>query len=133
MPDDRKKSKTDFRVDYYGLIRCDTEHIVQELLAVMRDRRDESIDRYLRDNRTGAKTRVRTAISETESAKLEEIMLSHSTGFAHALLEGALEAFDDREVGLKLLKELIDVELAEVEQDATFRSRATSAGSFAIN
>lgn len=133
MPDDAKKSNGTFGGEHYSQIRIDTEHAVNELLAVMRVRREEAVDRHLRDNSPDEEIDDGTATTEADSARLTEIMVSHSTGFAHALLQGAVEAFDDQTAGLKLLKRLIEAELVEMEQDANFGSQATSAGSIAIN
>jgi hypothetical protein len=62
-----------------------------------------------------------------------EIRMSHSTGFAHALLQGAVDAFEDQKAGLQILKRLIEMELIEMDQDASFANQATSAGSTSIN
>jgi len=133
MPDYAEKSDSAFQGDLYRLVRFDTERIVNDLLAVMRNRREEAVDRHLRDGSFGTKLGIEKAGTEADLDKLTEIRMSHSTGFAHALLQGAVEAFEDQKAGLKLLKKIIEVEIVEMEQDACFVSRATSAGSTAIN
>ena len=133
MPDDAKKSDSMFRGELYKRVRIDTERVVDGLLAVMRDRRQEAVDQHLREGPFGTKLGIEKAGTEADLAKLIEIRMSHSTGFAHALLQGAVEAFEDQTAGLKLLKKIIEVELVEMEQDARFVSQATSAGSGAIN
>jgi hypothetical protein len=46
---------------------------------------------------------------------------------------GAVEAFDDHKRGMETLKTLIEVELAEMDEDTNFTRQATAAGSNAIN
>jgi hypothetical protein len=72
-------------------------------------------------------------LTEADLEKISDIRLTHSTAFAHALLQGAADAFEDHKAGLSLLKRLIDVEIAELEQEARFVRDATSNGSKAIN
>jgi hypothetical protein len=133
MPDDAKKSESAFRGDLYRVIRIDTERVVNEILSVMRQRREEAVDRHMRESSHGARLGLEKTLSESELAKVIEIRMSHSTGFAHALLQGAVEAFEDQKAGLALLKSIIEVELVEMDQDASFVTQATSAGSSAIN
>jgi hypothetical protein len=59
--------------------------------------------------------------------------MSHAIGFAHALLQGAAEAFDNHKRGMEILKTLTEVELAEMSEDTNFARQATAAGSNAIN
>jgi hypothetical protein len=133
MPDDAKNSSSAFRGDLYRLIRIDTERAVNDLLAVMRHRREEAVDRHLRDGSPGRPVAIGKPASEDELAAAVDIRMSHSTGFAHALLQGAVEAFEDQKAGLNLLKKLIEVELVEMEQEASFIDQATSPGSSAIH
>jgi hypothetical protein len=133
MSDDAEKSDSAFRDDLYKQVRTDTERIVNDLLAVMRNRRDDAVDRHLREGSSGTKKGVEKPDTEPDLARLFEIRMSHSTGFAHALLQGAVEAFEDQKAGLELLKRIIEVELVEMEQEARFVNQATSAGSTAIN
>jgi len=133
MPDDATESKRVLGADFYALIRTDTERVVDELLAAMRIRREKAVDEHLRNRLSGTKTGSEPVATPVELARLSEIRISHSTGFALALLQGAVEAFENQKAGLNLLKRLIDAELVEIEQDADFASKATSAGSPAIN
>lgn len=133
MPDEAKKSESAFRGDLYRLIRIDTERVVNDLLSVMRQRREDAVDRHLRESSHGARLGIDKALGESDLAKASEIRMSHSTGFAHAMLQGAVEAFEDQKAGLALLKSIIEVELVEMDQDASFVTQATSPGSSAIN
>jgi hypothetical protein len=119
--------------DLYRLIRTDTERVVNEFLAVMRHRREESVEAHLRERRNAAPTDDGPLLTESDLAAALEIRMSHSAGFAHALLQGAVEAFDDQKSGLQILKRLVDLELAEMDQDASIARQATSVGSTAIN
>ena len=133
MPRDAKRPAAAGHDDLYRLIRTDAERIVNELLAVMRKRREHAVDAHMRESAPIGKKGIRAPISEADAHKLEAITMSHATGLAHALLQGAVEAFEDQEEGLKLLKEIIESELVEIEQEASFVSQATSRGSTAIN
>ena len=119
--------------DLYRLIRIDTERVVNEFLSVMRRRREEAVDAHLRECRPAAPTDAGPLLTDDDLAAALEIRMSHSTGFAHALLQGAVEAFDDQKSGLQILKRLVDMELAEMDQDASIARQATSVGSTAIN
>lgn len=127
--DDRKPDGADL----YRLIRIDTQRVVDEFLAVMRNRREESVKAHLRDCRTGAPADGDIILTEGDLAAALEIRMSHSTGFAHALLQGAVEAFDDQKSGLQILRRLIELELAELDQEATIARQATTVGSPTIN
>ena len=133
MPRDAKRPAAADHDDLYRLIRTDAERIVNELLAVMRKRREHAVDAHMRESAPIGKKGIRAPISEADAHKLEAITMSHATGLALALLQGAVEAFEDQEEGLKLLKEIIESELVEIEQEASFVSQATSRGSTAIN
>jgi hypothetical protein len=133
MPDEAKKSNVDFRGDLYRLIRTDTERNVNELIAALLSRREAAVDRHRRERFSNPKRGAEPTITEADLTKLIEIRMSYSTAFAHALLQGAVEVFEDQKSGLQLLKRLIEMELVEMEQDAGFLSRATSPGSTAIN
>jgi len=133
MPDDGTESKSALGADYYEMIRTDTERVINELLAVMRNRREKAVDEHLENRLCGTNTGSERAVSAVDSARLNEIRSSYSTGFALALLQGAVEAFENEREGLELLKRLIEAEIVELEQDMEFASKATSAGSPAIN
>lgn len=133
MPDDATELKSAMGADYYELIRTDTERVINELLAVMRNRRETAVDEHLENRLCGTKMGSERADSAVDSARLNEIRTSYSTGFALALLQGAVEAFENEREGLEFLKRLIEAELVEMEQDAKFSSKATSAGSTTIN
>jgi hypothetical protein len=133
MPGGDKKSNEAFSGDSYRLIRIDTERVVNEFLAVMRRRREEAVDKYLQERRSGTATDSENPLTEADLATAMEIRMSHSTGFAHALLQGAVDAFEDQKAGLQILKRLIEMELIEMDQDASFANQATSAGSTSIN
>lgn len=133
MTDDATKSNGAKYGDVYRLIRTNTERVVNDLLAVMRHRREDAVDRQLQEAARGRDKRNETRITEVDFARLTEIKMSHSTGFAHALLHGAVEAFEDQKAGLTFLKGVIEAELLEMEEDASFARQATSFGSTAIN
>jgi hypothetical protein len=133
MSHDVTESKSPLGTDFYELIRTDTERVINELLAVMRNRRETAVDEHLRNRSFGTKTGNETAVSAVDSARLNEIRTSHSTGFALALLQGAVEAFENERAGLELLKRLIEAEIVEMEQVTRFANKATSAGSPTIN
>ncbi len=133
MPNDAEKKNSAFCGDIYKRVRTDTERVVNELLAVMRNRCEDAVERHQRDDPSDRTIGVEEPNSEADLTRLIEIRMSHSTGFAHALLQGAVEAFEDHRAGLELLKSIIEVELVEMEQDARFAGQATSAGSTAIN
>jgi hypothetical protein len=133
MPDEDGKSKDTFSGDSYRLMRIDTERIVNELLAVMHRRREDAVDRYLHKRHSGTATDGDSNLTEADLATAMEVRMSYSTGFAHALLQGAVEAFEDQKAGLQILKRLIEMELLEMDQDASFANQATSAGSTSIN
>ena len=133
MPEDSKKSERAICDDIYRLIRIETERAVGELLSVMRNRSEDAVDRYMRTGSPDAVSGDEAALTESDLDRITEIRMSHSTAFAHALLQGAADAFEDHKAGLTLLKRLIEVELTELEQDASFVNQATSAGSNAIN
>jgi hypothetical protein len=133
MPDDDEKTARARRDDIYRLIRIDTERAVDRLLTVLRNRSDDAVDQYMRAGETNSDTGDEAGLTETDVDRIAEIRLSHSMAFAHALLQGAADAFEDHKTGLTLLKRLIDVELTEIEQDARFVGQATTTGSNAIN
>ena len=133
MTDDAIKSNSAKSGDVYRVIRTDTERVVNDLLAVMRHRREDAVDRQLRETSCGPDEHNETTMTEVDFARLTEIKMAHCTGFAHALLQGAVEAFEDQKAGLTFLKDLIEAELLEMEHDASFTRQATSMGSTAIN
>lgn len=133
MPEDPKDAEGALCDDIYRLIRIDTERAVNKLLHLMRDRSDAAVDRYMGVGKANMDAGDEAALTEAEVGRIMAIRLTHSTAFAHALLQGAADAFDDHKAGLRLLKRLIDVELTELEQEAEFVGRATSDGSNAIN
>lgn len=133
MPDDSKKAEDAFCDDVYRLIRIDTERSVNKLLTDLRDRSEDAVDGYMRDEADDDSPENEAELTEADIERIGAIRLSHSMAFAHALLQGAADAFEDHKTGLALLKRLIDVELAELEQDARFVHQATSPGSNAIN
>lgn len=121
--------------EIYRVVRFDTERTIDRLVTEMRDRSDEAVDSYIyvdeaEHDPEGGDDPVLTA---ADLDAVRAIRLTHSTAFAHALLQGAADAFEDHKAGLRLLKRLIDIELAEVEQDASFVQKATSTGSKAIH
>ena len=115
----------------YRAVRHDTGRAVDKLVAAMRDCRDEAVDRFVRAD--DADCDDDPVITKDDMDAIRAIRLTHSTAFAHALLQGAVDAFEEPSAGLKLLKRLIDIELTELEQDASFAQKATSVGSSAIN
>lgn len=117
----------------YRLIRVATERVVNELLAAMRDKREGEVVAHLRERRSSIERRVGKPLSDADLATVMEIRMSHSSGFAHALLQGAVEAFDDQKAGFQLLKRLIEVELADMDAEANLVHQATCPGSRAIN
>jgi len=133
MPDDDEKAARARRDDIYRLTRIDTERAVDRLLTVLRNRSDEAVDQYMRMGERNSDSGGDATLTETDADRISEIRLSYSMAFAHALLQGAADAFEDHKTGLSLLKRLIDVELTELEQDARFAGQATTAGSNAIN
>lgn len=133
MPDDSKKAERVICDDIYRLIRIDTERRVDKLLTVLRDRSEDAVDRYMQDGAVADGCEDEAELTEADIGRIAAIRLSHSMAFAHALLQGAADAFEDHKTGLTLLKRLIDVELVELEQEARFVHQATSPGSNAIN
>jgi hypothetical protein len=133
MPDESKKTVRARCDDIYRLIRIDTERTVAKLVTALRDRSDDAVDRYRHAAELDAVAGDDFEPTDAELDRITEIRLSHSMAFAHALLQGAADAFEDQKTGLTLLKRLIDVELTELEQDACFVEEATTAGSNAIN
>ena len=133
MTDDAIKFNSAKSGDVYRLIRTDTERVVNDLLAAMRHRREDAVDRQLREISCGPDQPNETTTTKVDFARLTEIKMAHSTGFAQALLQGAVEAFEDQKAGLTFLKSLVEAELLEMEQDACFARQATSMGSTAIN
>ena len=133
MPDDTEKTAPAWRDDIYRLTRIDTERAVDRLLTVLRNRSDDAVDQYMRVGETKPDTCDEAELTEGDVERIAEIRLSHSMAFAHALLQGAADAFEDHKTGLALMKRLIDVELTELEQEARFTQQATTAGSNAIN
>ena len=133
MPEDPKKPERALCDDIYRLIRVDTERAVNRLLTAMRDRSDDAVNRYMGVGVEETDNDDEAALTEADLDRITEIRLSHSTAFAHALLQGAADAFEDHKAGLTLLKRLIDVEITELEQEASFVGQATSPGSSAIN
>lgn len=133
MPDDSKDAGRARRDDIYRLIRIDTERAVNRLLTSMRERSDDAVDQYMGSGGVETDDAEEPTLTEADLEKISDIRLTHSTAFAHALLQGAADAFEDHKAGLSLLKRLIDVEIAELEQEARFVRDATSTGSKAIN
>ena len=135
MPGNSNKSDQALCDEIYRLIRTNTERAVSKLLVNLRDSSEDAVDQYMRVGK--ADTEISSGnepeLTEEDLEKIVEIRLSHSAAFAHALLQGAADAFEDQKAGLTLLKQLIDVELTELDQDASFVDRATSRGSAAIN
>jgi hypothetical protein len=119
----------------YRVVRYDTERAIGRLVTAMRDRSDDAVDRYRRLDGAEHDPEAddEAVLTEDDLDALRVIRLTHSTAFAHALLQGAADAFEDHKAGLVLLKRLIDIELTELEQDASFCQKATSTGSNAIN
>jgi len=121
----------------YRAVRHDTERAVDKLVAAMRDCSDDAVDRFVRTNDADCDPDPGSGddpvITQEDMDSIRAIRLTHSTAFAHALLQGAADAFEEPKAGLALLKRLIDIELTEMEQDAKFAQKATSAGSSAIN
>lgn len=133
MSDDASKPCGPDRSELYVTVRTDTERVVNELLTVMRNRREDATQRHMDQECSADNSDGSSATADTESDPLMDIKMSYSSGFAHALLQGAVEAFDDPETGLRLLKRIIETELFEMEQAAEFVSQATAPGSTAIN
>lgn len=133
MPDDSTKRERAVYDNIYRLTRIDTERAVDKLVSAMRDRTEEAIEPHRRSREIDADANVESALTEAALNRIANIRLSYSTAFAHALLQGAADAFEDHKAGLTILKRLIDVELAELEQDENFLRLATSYGSNAIN
>jgi hypothetical protein len=133
MPDESEKTVRARCDDIYRLIRIDTERAITKLVTALRDRSDDAVDRYMHVAGVDSDDGDDSEPTEAELDRITEIRLSHSMAFAHALLQGAADAFEDQKTGLTLLKRLIDVELTELEQDACFVQEATTAGSNAIN
>ena len=119
--------------DIYRSIRIDTERAVNRLLTALRERSDHAVDRFMRVGEVKSEAEGEPVLTEADMDRISEIRLSHSMAFAHALLQGAADAFEDHKTGLTLLKRLIDVELTELEEDARFSGQATTGGSNAIN
>lgn len=121
--------------EIYRAIRFDTERAVDKLVTAMRDRSDDAVDRYMRmgEAESDSEASDEPVLTKDDLDTVRDIRLTHSTAFAHALLQGAADAFEDPKAGLTLLKRLIDIELTEMEQDASFVRKATSTGSNAIN
>ena len=133
MPEDSDKTVRARCDDIYRLVRIDTERKVTKLVTSLRDRSDDAVDRYMRDGDGDLDICDESEPTDADLDRITEIRLSHSMAFAHALLQGAADAFEDHKTGLTLLKRLIDVELTEMEQEACFVQQATTAGSNAIN
>jgi len=133
MPGESEKTVRARCDDIYRLVRIDTERAIAKLITALRDRSDDAVDRYLHAAGADSDAGEDSEPTEAELDRITEIRLSHSMAFAHALLQGAADAFEDQKTGLTLLKRLIDVELTELEQDACFVEEATTAGSSAIN
>ena len=135
MPENLNKADQARCNEIYRLVRSNTERAVNRLLVSLRDLSDDAVDEYMRVGK--AETEISSGnepeLTEEDLEKIVEIRLSHSAAFAHALLQGAADAFEDQKAGLTLLRQLIDVELTELDQDASFVDRATSPGSPAIN
>ena len=119
--------------DIYRSIRIDTERAVNRLLTVLRERSDHAVDRFMHVGEVDSSADDEPVLTEADMDRITEIRLSHSMAFAHALLQGAADAFEDQKTGLALRKRLIDVELTEIEEDARFSGKATTGGSKAIN
>lgn len=135
MPGNSDKPERALCDEIYRVIRFDTERAIDKLVTAMRDRSEDAVDRYMRlgeadQDPDGGDEPV---LTEDDLDTVRDIRLTHATAFAHALLQGAADAFEDHKAGLTLLKRLIDAKLIELEQDAVFRQKATSAGSSAIN
>lgn len=135
MPGDSDTPERALCDEIYRVIRFDTERAIDKLVTAMRDRSEDAVDRYMRfgeadQDPDGGDEPV---LTEDDLDTVRNIRLTHSTAFAHALLQGAADAFEDHKAGLTLLKRLIDAELVELEQDATFLQKATATGSNAIN
>jgi hypothetical protein len=133
MPDESEKTVRARCDDIYRLIRIDTERTIAKLVTALRDRSDDAVDRYMHAVGVDSDAADEPEPTEAELDRITEIRLSHSMAFAHALLQGAADAFEEQKTGLTLLKRLIDVELTELEQDACFVEEATTEGSNAIN
>lgn len=121
--------------EIYRAVRFDTERTIDRLVTALRDRSDDAVDRYMRlDEAEHDSERDGDPVLTAEDLEtVHAIRLTHSTAFAHALLQAAADAFEDHKAGLRLLKRLVDIELTELEEDADFSRKATSTGSTAIN
>ena len=133
MSGTNEKTARQHRDDIYRLTRIDTERAVDKLLTIVRNRSDDAVDRYMRVGEMQPDPCDEAVLTAADVDRIAEIRLSHSMAFAHALLQGAADVFEDHRTGLALLKGLIEVELTELEQEARFVRQATTAGSNAIN
>ena len=133
MPDELDKISDALEPDLYSSTRADTERLVNDLLAELYYRRRMAVRRHLRDWKPPDEAVSGDAVGEAKIASLIELKMSLSLGFAHALLKGAIEAFDDEMKGLMLLKHAVESELVELKERARFDSRATSSGSRSVN
>ena len=132
MADADSKAANAFTGDLYRTVRDDTLHWVKKLLSAMRDRREKEVCDELAEFRDAGSS-AGTSLTQPELDHIFEVRMAHSAGFAHALLEGAIEAFEDRKTGVESLKRLIEFELSELDREAAFAGQATVAGSRAIH
>jgi hypothetical protein len=137
MPGKPAKSERALCDAIYRAVRHETERAVDKLVVAMRDCSDDAVDRFVRADDADCEPDPGSGddpvMTQEDLDSIRAIRLTHSTAFAHALLQGAADAFEEPKAGLTLLRRLIDIELTELEQDASFAQKATSAGSSAIN